>query len=237
VSSQQRRLRRQAGAASVAVALIAALRVGVAGAQTPPGSQLRDRLDPGTYVTVEATLDSAAAQGVPTRPLVAKALEGAAKQAPGDRIVLAVRSLAADLSGARRALGAEADEASLVAGAAALRAGVSSSYLVQMRDARPGTSLAWPLAVLADLVGHGVPADTAGRILTALARSGANDAAFSAFEQQVVRDVGAGVPAGAAAVARAPMGIGVGGQPPGGGPPKQPPKSHGRPDPPGKGRP
>jgi hypothetical protein len=175
---------------------------------------LNDRLDPATSRVVEVVIDSAAADGVPTGPLVAKALEGAAKRAPGERIVLAVRSLATDLAVARRGLGPDADEASLVAGAAALRAGASSAYLGQLHEARAGAPVAWPLSVLADLVSHGVPADTAESVLLALAGSGATDAAFSAFEQQVLRDVGAGVPPGAAAVARAPAGTGRGVVPP-----------------------
>jgi hypothetical protein len=201
-----------------AVAVLLVIRPAAARAQVNttadvPGS-LQDRLDPATRGAVQAMIDSAAAGGVPTGPLVAKALEGAAKHAPGERIVVAVRSLAGELAVARRALGTDADEASLVAGAAALRASVSGAFLGELREARPGVPVAWPLSVLADLVSHGVPADTAGAILLALARSDATDAVFSTFEQQVLRDVGAGVPPGAAALARAPAGLGRGAMPP-----------------------
>lgn len=217
----------------VGVAAWLVIRPDAAGAQSntaadvPPS--LQDRLDPATRGAVQAIIDSAAANGVPTGPLVAKALEGAAKRAPGDRIVGAVRSLTADLTVTRRALGAHADEASLVAGAAALRAGVSSAYLGELREARPSAAVAWPLSVLADLVSHGVPADTAGSILLALARSGATDAVFIVFEQQVLRDVGAGVPPGAAAVARAPAGLGRGAMPPSSAAAPRPAAPRGRP--------
>jgi hypothetical protein len=204
----------------------------VARAQTTavdvPGS-LQDRLDPATLNAVQAVIDSAATGDAPTGPLVAKALEGAAKHAPGERIVVAVRSLAADLTVARHALGTGADEASLVAGAAALRAGASSAYLGELRKSRAATAVAWPLAVLADLVTHGIPVDTAGSVLLALARTGATDAAFTAFEQQVLRDVAAGVPPGAAAVARAPRGWGRGTATPVSGAPSRPTAPHGRP--------
>lgn len=202
----------------VGIAAWLVIRPGAAGAQSNTGADvpgnLQDRLDPATRGAVQAIIDSAATNGVPTGPLVTKALEGAAKRAPGDRIVVAVRSLAADLAVTRLALGTDADQASLVAGAAALRAGVSSAYLGELHEARPEAPVAWPLSVLADLVSHGVPADTAESVLLTLARSGATDAVFSAFEQQVLRDVHAGVPAGAAAVARAPAGLGRGAMPP-----------------------
>ena len=119
---------------------------------------------------------------------VASWLEGAAKRAPGDRIVAAVRSLAIDLGVARTQLGAGADEGSLVAAVGALRSGVPADYLGELRGARKTTALAWPLSILADLVDRGVPADTAARVVLTLARSGASDAAFTAFQQQVARD-------------------------------------------------
>src|SRR6266516_1976943 len=62
-----------------------------------------DRLDPDTRVQVSTVLDSARRVGLPTEPLIQRALEGATKAAPGSRIVAAVRRLSADLS-ARRGL-------------------------------------------------------------------------------------------------------------------------------------
>ncbi|HYK11547.1 MAG TPA: hypothetical protein VEV39_12165, partial [Gemmatimonadales bacterium] len=50
-------------------------------------------------------IDSAARAGLPTRPLVEKALEGSAKGASVDAIATAVRSLAQALGTARQALG------------------------------------------------------------------------------------------------------------------------------------
>ena len=202
-------------------------RAAVAAAQDRAGTTdavaLGKRLDPPVRDAVQAIIDSSTAAGIPSHPLAAKALEGAAKRAPGDRIVAAVRSLATDLGVARAQLGAGADEGSLVAAVGAIRSGVPADYLGKLRSTRTANALAWPLSILADLVDRGVPADTAARVVLTLARSGATDAAFTAFQQQVARDVGAGVPPGAAAVARAPASGGGGAaQPPAAGPAPRP---------------
>jgi len=174
----------------------------VAQGASADAASLQGRLDPATRGAVELILDSATRANVPVHPLIRKALEGAAKRAPGERIISAVRTLAADLAVARRALGADADESALAAGVSALRAGVSASSLREFRTVRQPVALAWPLTVLADLVSRGVPTDTATYTILSLARNGATDAAFSSFERQVLHDIDAGVPPGAATVAR-----------------------------------
>src|SRR5438093_634738 len=50
-----------------------------------------DRLDPDTRAQVATVMDSASRVGLPTEPLIQRALEGATKAAPGARIVAAVR--------------------------------------------------------------------------------------------------------------------------------------------------
>jgi hypothetical protein len=164
------------------------------------------RLDPQTRFIVQPIIDSAAARGLPTGPLVSKALEGAAKHADRARIVSAVHSLSRDLSVARDALGADADEDGLVAGVAALRAGVSPSYLRQIRATRAAPAVAWPLVVLADLVSRGVPVDTAAHVVLVLARAGAADNAYAGLREQLrqgseVRSVSSGVPTAAPPIA------------------------------------
>src|SRR5574341_1439766 len=67
--------------------------------------RLERRRDAETRARVAAIIDSARASGLPIEPLVDKALEGASKGAPGDRIVTAVRNLAVGLGAAREALG------------------------------------------------------------------------------------------------------------------------------------
>lgn len=164
--------------------------------------RLAGRMDERTRAAVATLVDSTRAAGLPGDPLVNKALEGASKGADGARIVAAVRALAANLGRARAALGGWASEAELVAGAAALRAGAAPAFLERLRAEHPAAPAVVPLAVMADLVGRGVPADTAVRVVLALARAGVRDAELVAFRQSVERDIALGAPAGAAAAVR-----------------------------------
>ncbi|MEP7345362.1 MAG: hypothetical protein ABI877_08845, partial [Gemmatimonadaceae bacterium] len=63
--------------------------------------RLTMRLDARTRDAVSAIVDSALKDGVPTEPLIDRALEGASKRAEGSLIVTAVRSFARDLRRAR----------------------------------------------------------------------------------------------------------------------------------------
>jgi hypothetical protein len=140
-------------------------------------ARLSARLDPATLTAVSAAIDSNRAEGLPTEPLVQKALEGASKGASGQRIVQAVHQLAGTLRLARSALGAESSTQELVAGAAALRAGAAPEALRSMRQAR-STGLAVPLAVLADLVALGFQVESAYRSVMDLVRTEASDEEF-----------------------------------------------------------
>jgi hypothetical protein len=164
--------------------------------------RLAGRVDARTRTAVTALADSASAAGLPVEPLINKALEGASKGADGVRIVAAVRALSQDLSRARASLGRTAEPAELVAGAAALRAGVAPAFLERLRREQPSSSAVMPLAVMADLIARGVPADTAARAVIALARAGARESDLVAFRQSVERDIALGAPAGAAASVR-----------------------------------
>jgi hypothetical protein len=161
--------------------------------------RLARRLDPAVQAQIGALLDSARAAGLPLEPLVDRALEGASKGAAGPLIVNAVRKLAADLAAARHALGGGA-AAELEAGASALRAGVASDALTQLRQSRPRQALTVPLAVLADLVARGVPADSATVFVLAIAA--ASDEQLVAFQRNVERDIALGAPPLAAAAVR-----------------------------------
>jgi len=186
------------------VLMLAALAcaLGMPAAVRAQAERLGGRLDEPTRAAVAALVDSARAAGLPATPLVNKALEGASKGADGARITAAVRALAGDLTRARAALGPTASEPELVAGAAALRAGAAPAFLARLRSEYPGAPVVVPLAVMADLVARGVPADTAGRAVLALARAGVRDAELVAFRQSVERDIALGAPAGAAAAVR-----------------------------------
>ncbi len=182
--------------------LLPALAVGLMVLARPAAAQdpRLERLDAGTRPLVAALLDSARAAGLPAEPLVQRALEGTIKGAPGDRIVAAVRRLAADLGRARDALGPAASPPELEAGAAALRAGAAPAVLTELRRTRR-QPLTVPLAVLADLVASGVPADSAATAVLALAPS-ARDADLVEFRRAVERDIALGAPPAAAASVR-----------------------------------
>jgi len=184
--------------------LLAALAVGLTGTVLARPAAAQDprleRLEPSTRPLVAALIDSARAFGLPAEPLVQRALEGTIKGAPGDRIVAAVRRLAADLGRAREVLGAAASLPELEAGAAALRAGAAPAVLAELRRARR-QPLTVPLAVLADLVASGVPADSAAAAVLALAAT-ARDADLVEFRRAVERDIALGAPPAAAASVR-----------------------------------
>ena len=125
--------------------------------------RLTERLDPATAMGVQSLVDSARAASLPSEPLIQKALEGSTMGATPDRIRVAVDALFEQLVHARAALGRDATEAELTAGAGALRAGLAAVSLRQLHELRSNTSLAVPIAVLTDLVAEGVTPDQANR--------------------------------------------------------------------------
>ena len=169
---------------------------------TAQDARLAGRLDVGTRAAIERLIDSARAAGLPTEPLVDKALEGASKGAPGPRIATVVRALASDLGRARAALGPGASGQDIEAGASALRAGVSPAALRELRRRRDGQRLAITYAVLSELIARGVPVDSAVRAVAGLRGSGAGDAELIAFQRDVERDIAIGAPPATATAVR-----------------------------------
>jgi hypothetical protein len=148
-------------------------------------ARLVDRLDSTTAAGVQQLVDSAQRAGLPTEPLVQKALEGGTLGASGERIVAAVAALQGQLGRAREALGGKASEGELTAGAGALRAGLPPSALSRLKSLRSGRPLVVPIAVLTDLVAEGVPAEQATRSVLDLARDNRPDDEFVALRRQV----------------------------------------------------
>jgi hypothetical protein len=60
-------------------------------------AQLRSSMSADAYANVSALVREARERGLPTQPLLAKAMEGAAKNIPGARIVAAVRQTSGQL--------------------------------------------------------------------------------------------------------------------------------------------
>jgi hypothetical protein len=166
-------------------------------------ARLDARLDARTRDAVITLIDSARSDGIPSEPLVQKALEGASKHADGARILVAVRALAHELGDARDALGASSSDAEVIAGASALHAGIAPAALTRMRASRTHGSLTVALAVLSDLIARGVPGDTATTVISALAGAGAQDAELLRFQQGVERDIAQGATPSAAIGVRA----------------------------------
>ena len=148
-------------------------------------SRLTERLDTATATRVQRVVDSARSAGLPTEPLVQKALEGGTLGASGERIVAAVEALHGQLGRARDALGESASDAELTAAAGALRAGLPPGALRRLQSLRSGRPLVVPIAVLTDLVAEGVPAEQATRSVLDLARDGRPDDDYVALRRQV----------------------------------------------------
>lgn len=191
---------------AIAVVLIGC----VALAASAQDARLASRLDARTVTAVTRVVDSARARSLPTEPLVQKALQGAAKRAPSERVVAAVRELLGELAIARSALGQRSTEAELVAGAGALHAGIPAATLTRIRAVRGTQSVTVAVGTLADLVARGVPVEGAVNAILTLAGRGAADADFLAFSNQVGRDIAAGAPPAVAARVRS-VGAGASG--------------------------
>ena len=169
-------------AAAIGMSVLSVLTPSRAGAQD---QRLAQRLDSTTAVAVQQIVDSAHGVGLPTEPLVQKALEGSTLGASGPRIEAAVSALAAQLGQARAALGDKADEAELTAAAGAIRAGLPTSALKNLQALRSDRPLVVPIAVLTDLVAEGVPPAQATQSVLDLAREGRPDDEFVALRRQV----------------------------------------------------
>lgn len=160
--------------------LVAAVLAGALPLQNDGGAgasqRLRDRVPAEALPGVDSILASATAAGLPTEPLIEKALEGAAKRAPPDRIVSAVGADAERLRAAHALVsrgGEVRPSASEVeAVAAALARGLDSSFAARLTSALPGEPPGPALHAVADMVGHGFPADSAVSLIVTAAGSG-----------------------------------------------------------------
>ena len=94
------------------------------------GSVVLPIADARTRTAVEREIARAAAKGLPVQPLIAKANEGVAKQASGERIQEAVASLAKRLEQARALLAPSMSVAELASGA-------DASLIVKVRNGVP----------------------------------------------------------------------------------------------------
>lgn len=185
----------------VALGMLASASVSAASAQ---GGTVLPIADAKARQAVEREIASAAAKGLPTQPLVSKAMEGVTKQASGERIREAVSSLAKRLEQARVLLAPSPSIAELTSGAEALAIGVPASMVKQIRAAWPAPqSVVMPLDVLTELMARKVPAKHAFEQITALMLRGATPSQIAALGSSVQADVAAGLAPDAALEVRA----------------------------------
>ncbi len=184
--------------ASAAPAQQAAVQPAASGVVVLPIADARAR------VAVEREIARAAAKGLPTQPLVAKAMEGVTKQASGVRIQAAVASLAKRLEQARTLLAPSTSAPELTSGAEALAAGVPGSVLRQIRASWPAErSVVMPIDVLTELVARGIPASHALERISTLMKRGASPVQIASLGASVQADVAAGLAPDAALEVRA----------------------------------
>lgn len=172
------------------------------GAQESIEHRLASRLDEGTRSAVVELVNRAQRDGLPVEPLIDVSLEGAQKRARGALIVNAVRNRLNDLTTARQALGPKSTSAEVIAGAEALRRGITVEQLEQIRAARSGVRVAASLTALGHFLANGVSRDTAIAVTQTLVRVAASDDQVLGVARDVETDIRAGRPAEVAASTR-----------------------------------
>jgi hypothetical protein len=183
------------------VAVVAAGFLAIAGAGAQQETRVTAIRDDATRNVVMEQLTRAKDSGLPAgamEPLVAKALEGVAKNASSKSIRTAMDLLQKRLRKANELLAPSPSVDELSAGADALYVGVPDKTLKQMRQAAPRRSIAVELGVLTELVARKVPPAKASKMILDLMAHGATGAQLTAMNSAVQNDVAAGLPPEAA---------------------------------------
>lgn len=144
--------------------------------------RLASRFPTSVAIRLDALIDSAAAEGLPTEPLVLRALEGGAKGVAADRIHAALTRLHASLRRAKAILGVAAAPSDLTTAAAALQTGLEPARLLELRNFRGTRSLTVPLGAYLDLVAQGAVSERAWLRVMDLARKQATDREYERID-------------------------------------------------------
>jgi hypothetical protein len=212
------------------VGLLALLAAPLA-AQQDVAARLAGRVPPDVSALVQQLAADAVARGLPVDPLIQKAIEGAAKNIPSERVAIAVRAVAAQLDAAATALrdgGRNTpDTEAVAAGAFALNAGLAHADVAALARASHGRSpdVALALRVAGTLTALGVPSAETVALVSATLATGSSPSDLLTLPSQVQAQVARGAtPAQAAAgLARAAAAAaGRRGPPPGKGRPQRP---------------
>lgn len=169
-------------------------------------AQLRASMSAESYASVSQIVREARERGLPTQPLLAKALEGAAKNVPDARIVAAVRQTSGQLVTADallrpRGITAPAEVAAV---ATALQRGVPQEAVARFAaEARgnAGAGVGLSAHVLADVMAQGVPVAVGVEVIGAWRAHGADPARLGEIPAAVERLVRQGVVPGRAGAA------------------------------------
>lgn len=155
------------------------------------------RLDASSRFAIDLMVDSARVAGLPTAPLLSRALEGVSRKVDTRRIVEAVRKQLSYLRIARSVLGG-VNEEELVAAAAVVEAGAKPGQLAAFRTRQKGRSDVQAFVYWADLITKGVPSEDASSAISKLWQDGADDATFYSLWKSVNADILQGLNPGAA---------------------------------------
>jgi len=133
-------------------------------------TRLAGRVPAAALPTIDSLITAAAAESLPTEPLVQKALEGGAKHIPADRLVNGVRRGMLQLRQARaivsRAVPGQSPAKNDVAAvAAALARGLSDPIVERLITVAPTEPPGPALHAAADLVAHHFDPDSAADLL------------------------------------------------------------------------
>lgn len=193
----RRRRRLRALIPAAAFVLLSVLRLPAAAQDVDPFT----RLDQNSRFAIDLMLDSARVAGLPTAPLISRALEGVSRKVENRKIVEAVRKQLGYLRIARSVLGGVGEE-ELVAAAAVVEAGAKPGQLAAFRTRQKGRSDVQAFVYWADLITKGVPSEDASSAIGKLWQDGADDATFYSLWKSVSSDILQGLNPGAALQAR-----------------------------------
>jgi hypothetical protein len=170
-------------------------------AQQTGDPRLDARLAGRTKDSVNAIVESARRAGLPTEPLIQKALEGVQKNATADAVLQSLGRMSHLLQQAKSALGPASSREDVEAGAEALRNGVDVKKLERLGTMRSGQRVATAINVVNYIVAKGVQKDTAADVIGSLVAAAATDDQLLALQDDITRAIAGGMPAASAMLA------------------------------------
>lgn len=171
----------------------------LAGAASAQEARLLAIHDDATREMVRTFVEAARGRGMPTEPLISKALQGVAFKADSRRIEQALVRLEKHLRRSRELLGPQATVDEVVAAAEALGNGVPDGELRELRrtaERRPAAfhqPITVEIGVLTELVAKGVSPKKAGEMVRQLMAHGATGTQLTELNAAVQQDVALGV--------------------------------------------